>query len=138
VVNDRLPAGLLTEGLDPLQDQAARFFLPPRAGRGHLMSILDVLSRVDVTPVAPLHDLLRRESVNLSWGATVTLITGRESDDLYDTLAYLRRTGFAAVLVLVQPAAVSARFQQRADLLHVPVHRLWRTTDLKGGLGVEL
>ena len=137
VVNDRLPAGLLTEGLDPLQDRAARFFLPPRSGRGHLMSILDVLSRVNVAPVAPLNDLLRRESVNLSWGSTVTLITGHESEALYDTLAYLRRAGFAAVLVLVQPAAVSARFQQRADLLHVPVHRLWRAGDIKGGLGSE-
>ena len=137
VVRDRLPAGLLTVGLDPLAEQTTRFFLPPRSGRGHLMNLLDVLARVNLAPTPPLADLLRRESVNLAWGATVALITGRESDKLLDTLAYLRRAGFAVSLILIQPAGVSAAFDRRAAMLNVPVHRVWRKGDLKDGLGTE-
>ena len=88
-------------------------------------------------PTPLLADLLRRESVNLAWGATVALITGRESDKLLDTLAYLRRAGFAVSLILIQPAGVSAAFDRRAAMLNVPVHRVWRKGDCEMGRGLS-
>ena len=132
VVREGLPVGLTTEAWDPLLDDQARFFLPPRSERAHLMSLLEVLARVRITPGMPFVDLLRRESVNLSWGATLTVITGRESEALFDTLVYLRRAGFAVALILVQPARLSAALQKRGNLLGVPIHRIWRERDLEG------
>jgi uncharacterized protein (DUF58 family) len=132
VVREGLPVGLTTEAWDPLLDDQARFFLPPRSERAHLMSLLEVLARVRITSGAPFMDLLRRESVNLSWGATLTVITGRESEALFDTLVYLRRAGFAVALILVQPARLSAQLQKRGHLLGVPIHRIWRERDLEG------
>jgi uncharacterized protein (DUF58 family) len=126
VVNEGLPVGLATEGWDPLAETRARFFLPPRSGRAQLMGLLEVLARIEVAEVTPFPDLLRRESVNLPWGATLTVIAGRESEALFDTLVYLRRAGFAVALILVQPAYVSADLRGRADLLGMPVHHVWQ------------
>jgi uncharacterized protein (DUF58 family) len=131
VVREGLPVGLTTEAWDPLLDDQARFFLPPRPERAHLMSLLEVLARVQITSAPPFVDLLRRESVNLSWGATLAVITGRESEALFDTLVYLRRAGFAVALILVQPTRPSAGLQKRGDLLGVPIHRIWRGQDLE-------
>lgn len=134
IVREGLAAGLATEAHDPLLDDRARFFLPPRAGRGPLMSLLEVLARVQVTPATPFAELLRRESTRLAWGATLLIITGRESAALFDTLLYLRRAGFAVALILVQPGRPSVELRKRADLLHLPVHRVWSERDLEAGL----
>jgi len=131
VVKEGLPVGLTTEAWDPLLDDRACFFLPPCSERDHLMSLLEVLARVRITSAAPFVDLVHRESVNLSWGATLAVITGRESEALFDTLVYLRQAGFAVALILVQPARPSAELQKRGDLLGVPIHRIWHERDLE-------
>jgi uncharacterized protein (DUF58 family) len=134
ITREKLPAGLSTEAWDPLLDGRTRFSLPPRSERGHLMNLLEVLARVQITNVTPLADLLRQESVYLPWGATLTVITGRESQALFETLVYLRRTGFAVALILVQPSRPSTGLQGQADLLGVPVHRVWKEQDLEHDL----
>lgn len=131
IVREGLPAGLITEAFDPLSEEQFQFLLPPRSERAHLMSLLEVLARVQITSATPFADLLRQESVNLSWGATLAVITGRESEELFDTLVYLRRAGFAVALILVHSARPSAELQKRADLVGVPVHRVWRERDLE-------
>jgi uncharacterized protein (DUF58 family) len=131
LMREGLPVGLTTEARDPTLDDQAHFFLPPRSERGHLMSLLEVLARVQVTSAAPFVELLRRASVNLTWGATLTVITGRESEALFDTLVYLRRAGFAVALVLVQSGRPSAELQKRSDLLNLSVHRVWHQRDLE-------
>jgi uncharacterized protein (DUF58 family) len=131
IFQEGLPVGLTTEAWDPLLDEQARFFLPPRSERTHLMGLLEVLARVQLTAGTSFADVLRRESVHLSWGATLTVVTGRESETLFDTLVYLQRAGFAVALILVQPAHPSASLQKRADLLGVPVHRVWAEQELE-------
>jgi uncharacterized protein (DUF58 family) len=131
IVKEGLPAGLITEALDPLSEEQSQFLLPPRSERAHLMSLLEVLARVQVASGTHFVDLLRRESVKLSWGATLLVITGRESEELFDTLVYLRRAGFAVALILVRAAPASAELQKRADLLGVPIYRIWRERDLE-------
>jgi hypothetical protein len=110
-------------------------FLPPRPGRGHLINLLEMLARVQVTSTSPFAERLRRESVQLSWGATLVVITGRESEPLFDTLVYLRRAGFAVALILVQPGRPSDQLRQQADLMGVAVYRVWREGDLSSGFG---
>ena len=141
-VRDGLPVGLATEGRDPLQaeevsphaqDAPISLFLPPRRGRGHLMSLLEVLARVQSAPATPFPELLRRESVRLSWGATLVVIAGHESEPLFDTLVYLRRAGFAVALILVQPGRPSEQLRDRAALMGMAVHRIWRERELEQG-----
>jgi uncharacterized protein (DUF58 family) len=134
-IHDGLPVGLATEAMDPLLGKPSRFFLSPRAGRGHLMSLLDILARAELADAISFPAMLRRESVRLSWGATMVVITGQESESLYEGLVHLRRSGFAVALVLVQSGRRSPELQARANLLGVPVYRVWREADLKEGVG---
>jgi len=131
VIREGLPAGLITEAWDPLLDDCVKFCLPPRSERAHLMGLLEVLARVQTASGMPFVDLLRRESVNLAWGATIVIVTGRESEALFDTLAHLRRSGFTVALILVQPARASDELQKRAAMLGVPTHQLWKTQDIE-------
>ncbi|HNT77071.1 MAG TPA: DUF58 domain-containing protein [Anaerolineae bacterium] len=134
VVNqERLGVGLATQAVDPLQDATVQFSLPPHRGRAHLMNILEVLARAQMTDKAPqpFPDFLRKESLALPWGCTLIVITGCETEALSDALAYLRRTGFAIALILVMPPAPGADTTQRGALLNVPVHRVWQETALE-------
>jgi uncharacterized protein (DUF58 family) len=128
---EKLPVGLATEAQDPMLNNQVHFFLPPRSERAHLMSLLEVLARVQVASEAPFADLLRRASVNLAWGATLTVITGCGSETLFDTLSYLRRAGFAVALILVGSSRPSAELRERSDLLNLSIHRVWRERDLE-------
>jgi uncharacterized protein (DUF58 family) len=131
ILREKLPAGLLTEAWDPLAEETVPFSLPMRSERAHLMSILEVLARVEVAPDAVFVDLLRRQSVKLPWGTTLTVVTGRGDQAMLNTLVYLRRAGFAISLVLVQPGDPADALQDQADLLGIPVHRVWREADLE-------
>lgn len=134
IVKEGLPAGLSTEAWDPLLEQRVRFSLPPRSERSHLVSILEVLARVQVADTVPFEELLRQESLKLPWGATIAVITGRESEPLFDNLVYLRRSGFAVALLLVQPGYPSPELRKRADLLGVPIYRVWKAEELDATL----
>ncbi|MDP9382929.1 MAG: DUF58 domain-containing protein [Chloroflexota bacterium] len=132
VVREGLPVGLATEALDPLHEGARRILVPPRSERSHLMTgILETLARVQVVDEAPLAELLRAESVRLSWGATIVVITGRESEELYDTLVFLRRGGFSITVVLVHPQPASIALQGRLESLGVAVHRVRTERELE-------
>jgi hypothetical protein len=61
----------------------------------------------------------------------LSVITGRESDELLDTLVYLKRTGFAVALILIQPGRPRADLHAQASLLGVPIHRIWHDHDLE-------
>jgi uncharacterized protein (DUF58 family) len=113
----------------------ARFALPPRSGQGHLMSLLEVLARIQTVSAAsarlgPFVDLLRHAGTILSWGATLVIVTGRETEQLFDALLYLRHAGFAVSLILVQPGLPSEGLRYRSERLSVPVYRVWEERDL--------
>ncbi len=131
IIREGLAVGLATQAVDPLEDAATAFSLPPRRERAHLMSILEVLARAQIapSPALPFPDFLRQETTRLSWGATVIAISGTESDPLYETLAYLRSAGFAVALILVMPPASSDDHRQATGKL--PIYRLWREANLE-------
>jgi uncharacterized protein (DUF58 family) len=131
ITRERLPAGLATEAWDPLVDRQVRFILPPHSQRAQLMGLLEVLARVETTSDTSFIDLLRRATLKLSWGATVVAITGSATEALYDTLAYLRRAGFAVALLLVQPGRLSSDLSARSDQMGVRVQRVWKEEDLE-------
>jgi uncharacterized protein (DUF58 family) len=130
IVKEGLPVGLATEAIEPLVEDKVRYSLPPRSERAHLMNMLEVLARAQIADEVSFADLIRRESVRLAWGATLMVVTGRESMELFDMLLYLKRAGFAVTLVLVQPGEPSDEMQKRVAVLNLPVHRIWRETDL--------
>jgi uncharacterized protein (DUF58 family) len=130
IVREGLPAGLATDARDPLVEDRRRIVLPPRSERGQLMSILEVLARIQPATGAPFVDLLREESVHLPWGSTLLLITGMIDDTLAETLLYLQHRGHAAAVVLVQEPSPRGRAGVSGSLAGIPVHRVWTDQDL--------
>ncbi|MBN1886564.1 MAG: DUF58 domain-containing protein [Thermoflexales bacterium] len=131
VVHEKLPVGLAIEAHDSVSDERAHFFLAPRSERAHLMSLLEILARVQVTTATPFADMLRRESLRLSWGATLAVITGKAGEELFDSLVYLKRAGFAVALILVDPPHDPrlTGIEKRGQAFAVPVHYVWREAD---------
>lgn len=147
IVREGLPAGLATIAGDPLQGGRRTIVLPPHAQRGALLSMLEVLARVQLftpagsdqavtsgTQVAPgstppedFAGLLRRQSTRVAWGATIVAITGSIDGALAETLVYLQRTGHAVAVVLVQPPGAAG-----AAVSRIPIHRVWSDRDLAG------
>jgi uncharacterized protein (DUF58 family) len=128
IVREDLPVGLATDATDPLVEGRRRIVLPPRAERAQLMSILEVLARVQPVTGARFVDLLREESVHLPWGSTLLLITGTIDDSLAETVLYLRRRGHATAVVLVQEESRSGGAP--GSLGGIPVYRVWVDADL--------
>ena len=100
---ERLPAGLVTSGYDPLSDKPCQFVVAPNKGQGQLMQILEVLARVQAIKNCDFLRVLRQQALHLSWGTTLLIITSHTSPDLQDTLLLLKRAGFRITLVLVDP-----------------------------------
>ena len=124
---DGLPVGLMTEAFDPAQEKTIRFGRPPRSEQAHLMSMLEVLARVQPTPEGNFVDMLQHLGTQLAWGSTLIVITGQKTISLLETLIYLRKSGFAIALLVVNSGSLR-------DGPPVPkgikAYQIWEETDL--------
>lgn len=129
----RQEVGLLSNGTDPADPSLAGLtgYLP-RKGRSQLTAILELLGRLVVTNDRRFWPLLSNEIRRLPWGATLVLVTPRETSQLLETVLPLRRSGFSVVLVYVDYAnpEVYELAHQRAAVLAVPSYRVWREEDV--------
>jgi uncharacterized protein (DUF58 family) len=135
LVGLRQEVGLLTNGHDPGvggEAEGGRLYLAARKGRAQLTRILDTLARVQTRSGDPLGSMLATTMGGLSWGSTVVVVCGQETDELTGALTRLRRAGFAVALVLVSQRSPYAQ-GGGAAALGVPVHNVWRESDLDGG-----
>jgi uncharacterized protein (DUF58 family) len=130
---EQLPVGLFTTATDPLTETTQKFRLPPHKGRSHLMQILEVLARVqEIEKVTDFLVDIRREAVDLSWGATTVVITSLLSEELYKTLLFLRHSGFQPGLVLINPPR--KRVEAREELPHqlgIPIFEIKQEKDIE-------
>ncbi|MBN1427643.1 MAG: DUF58 domain-containing protein [Anaerolineae bacterium] len=131
VGREGLAVGLAAWAHNPAMGQQSLFSLPPRSGRGHLLTLLEALALMRLTKDALFVDLLRQQKGALPWGATMVVITGNKSQALLDTLLYLRQSGLAAALLLVCPGKPSLEFEDPAG---IPVYSIWHEPDLEKGL----
>lgn len=130
-VREGLPAGLACEARDQLEGATRRVTLAPRAGQAQLMTGLELLARVEPDTGERLPELLRQESVNLPWGATMLVITGRLCPELGEAVLYLKRSGYAPAVILVRPADREPEPDRQSALPGVPVYRVWTDRDLE-------
>ncbi len=130
IIGQRQAVGLVTNGVDPNQENANPQPVPPRRGRGHLMRILDVLARVEVGEVPPLTQLLRQEAPHLSWGTTLIIITNQTGEALFDELFQARRSGLNAVLILCGQVSGFAEILHKAEYFGFPLYNFLSEKDL--------
>jgi uncharacterized protein (DUF58 family) len=121
VAGKRQTVGLQINGLDPLKPESAPPTLPPRKGQAHLMRMLDLLARIEMTKESSLTSLLQRERYQLPWGTTLIVITGQAGNDLLDELYQARRAGQNALLILAGPVVNEQEILLRAGYFGIPV-----------------
>jgi len=131
VVRQDLPAGLAVDAMDPLVEARQRFVLLPRSERGHLMSLLEVLARVEPVDEYSLGDLVTRATSELAWGSTVVVVTGGANTRVVDTLLALKRGGLLVALVVVHPGESEQLVRRQAASIGIPVYHVWTERDLE-------
>ncbi len=139
VVREGLAVGLTMQAYDPLEEQVVKLSSPIQRDRSHLMNVLEILARAQGysqsyaanEAVNTFAEYLRHESLRLSWGSTMVVVTGEERQGLIDTLIYMRQRGLAIALILIMPPPVSDDLQQRVAMLDVPIYRIWREEELE-------
>ena len=96
-VGQKYKVGLIANGSLPLSDQPIRV-LPGRSP-GQLAAVLESLAAVTSFATASIHELLRRESPRLPWGATLVVVTAIVTDELSTIMLQLRDAGRRVALV---------------------------------------
>jgi len=130
VIAKKQAVGLATNGVDQLDGSQSPRLLLPRKGRSHLIHILETLARLQAAETYPIDDLLRRESLHLSWGATLVVITGKADDILFDSLFQARRRGLNAVIILAGRIVDWQETKRKAELFGFPAYAFQNEQDL--------
>jgi uncharacterized protein (DUF58 family) len=99
--HQKLTVGLLTNGLDPLNNMSPFSALPVQKGSQHVMMILEALARVEVGQTSPINSLFSQALSLSSWGTTLILITGQYSQLLLEEIIQAKQDGLNVVLMLI-------------------------------------
>src|SRR5690606_6963012 len=111
-----------------VQDGASS--IPPRGGRAHLMSILELLARVEAVNVPSFAAWVPRACLHLSWGVPVPVITPRADEETCQALHQLVRAGLNPVLIVITPAANFGALRDRAQRLGYVAYHIHEKKDL--------
>ncbi len=89
--------GLVANGTWPESDQ--RLKILPSRDPDQLRHILEALAAVTSFVTTPIENLLRTETSNLSWGATLVMITGIVTEEMLAEMVRLRSVGRRLALI---------------------------------------
>lgn len=96
---------------------ALRFaYLPPRADRGQIERIGDILARLTSESSAPLTQLLAWLPRRVARGTTIVILSGRNPTSSAGVARRLQRSGFAVHYVLFEAGADALREGRQAGL----------------------
>lgn len=121
IIEKKQQVGLLVNGIDPLAADGGPQPLPPRKGKRHLMRLLEMLARVQMTENTALAPLIYRQRFQLAWGTTLIIVTGKVSDEVLDELYQARRAGQDAILLLAGRDSGGNEIRGRAQAFGIPV-----------------
>lgn len=81
----------------PLQGVCIR----PGKGTLHFIRVLELLARLQPQSDVPFVDFIARQNTGLSWGATLIIVTYRDTKELISVAYRLRKNGFNVVIVVI-------------------------------------
>ena len=114
--------GLFTNGFDPLAVEMASHALPPRKGSGHLISLLELLARIQPGASCPVDPWLQDTRGLLSWGTTLVLISGKISPETFDQLFQARKAGLNPIILLTGKPHDIQTDRRVAAGYHIPLY----------------
>ena len=92
--------GLWVNGSDSLDFEQPAQPLQAKKGRGHLMTLFELLARVETISGPDFVPFIHHQRVQLSWGTTLVIITPHASDALFDEIYQIHRAGNQCLLLL--------------------------------------
>lgn len=101
-VEQKYAVGLIANGTWPESDQ--RLKILPSRDPNHLRHMLEALAAITSFVTTPIETLMRQESANLSWGATLIVITGVVTDEILAEMMRLRQVGRRLALISLDEA----------------------------------
>ena len=85
--------------------------IQPGADSEHIIGLLEALARINPVPSLPFSEFFMEWAVNLPYGSTLCVITGKLSELLHDPLSGLGQSGFRIMVFEVgEEAATSGPF----------------------------
>jgi uncharacterized protein (DUF58 family) len=96
------PTGLFVNGL--LADTRQPAVVPPGAGAGQEVLILETLAKLTPAISAPFQEFVERERGALAWGSTLAFVASRPSRSLDGLIDQLQRRGHQTLRVRVNEA----------------------------------
>jgi uncharacterized protein (DUF58 family) len=137
LVERRQAVGLTTNGIGLLRETAGETpglamppAIPPRAGRGNLMKILERLARIEAGKSAPFAQWTGPACHSLGWGMSILVITGSADGETCNALHRLVRAGFNPILFVVERGPSFANVRERARRLGFSAYEVTERADL--------
>ena len=92
-----------------------------------MVRILEALAQLHQIETTPIARFVRQEAGTLPWGSTLVVISAQPTDELMDTLTYLKRAGRTVALIKVggPSAEVPAAGEGDVTVYHVQDKMAW-------------
>jgi uncharacterized protein (DUF58 family) len=129
ISSKRQTVGLQVNGKDSLTNTNPPT-LPPNKGQAHLMHVLEILARVEMSLSDSLSRVIQQQRTRLPWGATLIVITGQSDAFLLDELYQARRNGQETLLILAGTANFNPEMTRRAAFFGIPLITIANEHDL--------
>lgn len=123
--------GLITNGVDPLYENAIPHPIPPHKGSSHFVNILEVLARIQPGDEFSLENLIQNSVVKLSWGVTIVLITGCIEKLSLDHLIHAKKKGLNPIIIQTSPSKNFSALKKQSAYYKIPLYLANNLTKLK-------
>lgn len=123
--------GLVTNGADPQQGNQSPNPFKPKKGAAHFVRILEILARIQPGENLPIEHLIQDALADLSWGATLVLISGGLQESTLSLLFKARRRGINPAMIFTGQSANYQSLKSMANYYKISLFRATYPQDLK-------
>jgi uncharacterized protein (DUF58 family) len=127
----RQSVGLVTNGVDPQHNHQMPTPLKPRTGTGHFIHILEILARIQPGERLPLEKLIQDSLADLSWGATLVVISGNLHEDMLVQLFKARKRGINPSIIFTGQTPDFRALKNLAGYYKIKLYKAAHPPDLK-------
>lgn len=99
IMQQRNQAGLFANSLLPDSDQPIR--IPPGGSLHQLITILEALAKVTLSPSASFAEFLQEEWGHFPWGTTIVLVISRPPEALPELIVRIKEAGYKLVVLQI-------------------------------------
>jgi uncharacterized protein (DUF58 family) len=127
----RQSVGLITNGVDPQHNDQMPTPLAPRTGTGHFIYILEILARIQPGEVLPFENLVQDALADLTWGATLVVISGNLHENMLVQLFRARKRGINPAIIFTGQTPDYQSLKNLAEYYKIMLFKAAYPPDLK-------